>query len=144
MRMTQLILQHSQQIPDNTNPLLHQLDPLIHLEIGPDSLVDGFELGFGPHQFRGVEDGALEVDVDAEDEELADLHVDFAAGEVDAAGGGDGRGDGLRGGDGGGEEVFVEGCLGVEGKGLVFLFFSLLFSFSFLFLFFPRTSWTGR
>ena len=93
MRMTQLILQHSQQIPHNTNPFLHQLDALIHFEIRPDSLVDGFELRLRPHKFGGVEDRALEVDVDAQDEELADLHVDFAAGEVDAARGGDGRGD---------------------------------------------------
>ena len=33
------------------------------------------------------------MDVDAEDEELADLHVDFSTGEVDAAGAGDGAGD---------------------------------------------------
>lgn len=111
MRMTQLILQHSQQIPHDTNPFLHQLDALIHFQIRPHSLIDRFELGFRPHEFGGVEDGALQVDVDAEDEELADLHVDFAAGEVDAAGAGDGRGDRLRGRDGGGEEVFVEGCL---------------------------------
>ncbi len=51
------------------------------------------------------------MDVDAQDEELADLHVDFAAGEVYSARGGDGGGDGLRGGDCGVEEVFVEGCL---------------------------------
>jgi hypothetical protein len=47
------------------------------------------------------------VDVDAQDEELADLHVDFAAREVDAACPRDGRGDVLGGGDGGVDEVFV-------------------------------------
>ena len=39
------------------------------------------------------------MDVDAQDEELADLHVDFAAGEVDAACARDGAGDRLRGAD---------------------------------------------
>ena len=33
------------------------------------------------------------MDVNAEDEELADLHVDFSAGEIDAAGAGDGARD---------------------------------------------------
>lgn len=54
------------------------------------------------------------MDVDAQDEELADLHVDFAAGEVDAACAGDGRGDGLGGRDCCVEEVFVEGCLATD------------------------------
>jgi hypothetical protein len=51
------------------------------------------------------------VNVDAEDEELADLHVDFAAGEVDATGAGDGGGDCGRCCDCCVDEVFVEGCL---------------------------------
>ena len=52
------------------------------------------------------------MDVYAPDEELADLHVDFAASEIDAAGAGDGGGDGLSGCDGCVDKVFVEGCLG--------------------------------
>jgi hypothetical protein len=76
-------------------------------------LVDGFELGFGPHEFGGVEDRALQVDVDAEDEELADLHVDLAAGKVGASSAGDGGGDGGRCCDCCVDEVFVEGCLWV-------------------------------
>ena len=51
------------------------------------------------------------MDIDAQDEELADLHVDFAAREVDAAGAGDGAGDGLGCGDCSVDQVFVEGCL---------------------------------
>jgi hypothetical protein len=115
MRMRQLILQHLQQIRNDVQPLRQQADSLVHFEITSDGLVDGLELGLGPHEFGGVQHRALQVDVDAEDEELADLHVDFAAGEVDAAGAGDG------GGDGGGrcdccvDEVFVEGCLWVCG-----------------------------
>jgi hypothetical protein len=111
MSMRQLVFQHLQEICNHVQPLRQQADSLVHFEITSDGLVDGFELGFGPHEFGGVEDRALQVNVDAEDEELADLHVDFAAGEVDAAGAGDG------GRDGGGccdccvDEVFVEGCL---------------------------------
>jgi hypothetical protein len=41
----------------------------------------------------------LEVDVDAENEELADLHIDLASGEVDPAGACDGAGNGLGGAD---------------------------------------------
>ena len=51
------------------------------------------------------------MDVDAQDEQFADLHVDFAAGEVDAACAGDGGGDGLGGCYCCVEEVFVEGSL---------------------------------
>lgn len=51
------------------------------------------------------------MDVDAEDEEFADLHVDLAAGEVDATRARDGGWDGLRGCDGCVDEVFVEGSL---------------------------------
>jgi hypothetical protein len=111
MSMCQLVFQHLQEIRNDVQPLRQQADSLVHFQVTSDGLVDGFELRFGPHEFGGVEDGALQVDVDAEDEELADLHVDFATGEVDAAGAGDG------GGDGGGrcdccvDEVFVEGCL---------------------------------
>jgi len=90
MCMRQLVFQHLQQIRNDIQPLRQQADSLVHLQITSDGLVDWFELGFGPHEFGGVEHGALQVDVDAEDEELADLHVDFAAGEVDAAGAGDG------------------------------------------------------
>lgn len=51
------------------------------------------------------------MDIDAQDEELADLHVDFAAREVDAAGAGDGAGDGLGCGDCSVDQIFVEGRL---------------------------------
>jgi len=107
MRMTQLILQHLQQVPHHADPLLHQLDPLVHFQVAADGLVDGIELGLGPHELGRVEHAALQVDVDAQDEELADLHVDLAAREVDAARARDRGRDGLGGGDGGVEEVFV-------------------------------------
>lgn len=51
------------------------------------------------------------MDVDAQDEELADLHVDLAAGEVDAAGGSDLGRDVLGCGDGGVDKGLVEGGL---------------------------------
>ena len=58
------------------------------------------------------------MDVDAEDEELADLLVDLPAAQGDGAGqsdlGGERRGEG----DCGGEEVFEEGRLDALGKGV--------------------------
>ena len=111
MRLPQLILQHRQQIRDNPHPFLQQAHPLIHLQIRPDSLIDRLQLRLSPHELWGIEHGALQVNVDAQDEELADLHVDLSAREVDAAGAGDGAGDRLGGADCGVEEVFVEGCL---------------------------------
>jgi hypothetical protein len=86
MAMTQLLLQHSQQIGNDIQPFREQSHPLIHLEVAPDGLVDGLELGLDPEELWGVEDGAVEVDADAEDEQLADLHVDLGAREGDLAG----------------------------------------------------------
>lgn len=54
------------------------------------------------------------MNVDAQDEQLADLHVDLAPGEVDTAGAGDLGGDVLGCGDCGVNEVFVEGRLWIE------------------------------
>jgi len=51
------------------------------------------------------------MDVDTENEELADLHVDFTASEIDAAGAGDGGGNRLGCCNGCVDKVFVEGCL---------------------------------
>lgn len=51
------------------------------------------------------------MDVDAEDEELADLHGDLAARERDGTGERDLFGEGAGEGDGGGEEIFEEGSL---------------------------------
>jgi hypothetical protein len=48
------------------------------------------------------------MDVDSQNEELANLHVDFAAREVDAACARDGRRDVLGGGNGGIDEIFVK------------------------------------
>ena len=115
MSMTQLILQHGQQIPHNTHPLLQKRNPLIHLQITPHSLIDWFQLRLRPHQLWRIQHTPLQMDIDPQDEKLADLHVDFAAREVDAARARDGRRDGLRRRDGGVEEVFVETCLIVVG-----------------------------
>lgn len=81
--MTQQVLQHSQQIRDDVQPVRQHRHPLVHLKVRPDGLVHGLEVGLDPEDLGGVEDGAVEVDVDAEGEELADLHVDLRAGEED-------------------------------------------------------------
>lgn len=111
MRMRQLILQHLQQICDDIQPLRQETNSLVHLQIASHSLVDGLKLGLSPHQFGRVEDRALQVDVDAEDEELADLHVDFAAGKVDTACACDGGGNGLCCCDGCVNEILVQRSL---------------------------------
>lgn len=86
MRMTQLILQDSKQIRNNVDPLLQQADPLIHLQVASHSLIHRLKLWFCPHELGRVENRALKMNVDAEDEELADLHVNLAPGEIDATG----------------------------------------------------------
>lgn len=113
-----LILQHGEQVAYHAQAFGQESDSLVHLEIAADGCVDGLQARFGPHQFRGVEHGTLQVDVDAEDEELADLLVDFAAAEGDGAGEGDLLGEGLRHADGCREEVFEEGCLDGLGQGV--------------------------
>lgn len=85
MRMRQLILQNGQQVRNDVQPIRQKLNSLIHLEVASNSLVDGIELWLRPHELWRVEDGALEVDVDAQDEEFAYLHVDLFACEVDFA-----------------------------------------------------------
>lgn len=111
MPMTQQILQNSQQIGNDVEPIIQQADALVHLEVAPDGLVHGFELGLDPEDLGGVEDGAVEVDVDAQGEELADLHVDLGAGEGDFAREGDLVGDFFAGFDCGCYELFEEGGL---------------------------------
>lgn len=89
MAMTQLVLEHCQQVCNHVEPLVQQAHPLIHFKIAPHCLVDGLELGLYPEELRGIQDRAVEVDGDAEDEEVADLHVDLFPGEVDFPGEGD-------------------------------------------------------
>ena len=113
--MRQLVLEHGQQIGDDVQPLRQQAHSLVHLQVAPDGAVDGLELGLGPHELGAVEDGALQVDVDAQDEELADLHVDLPAGQVHGAGQGDGFREVLGGVDGVVDEGFEEGGLWVGG-----------------------------
>lgn len=112
--MAEQVLQDREQIGDNVEPVVEQADTLVHLEIAPDGLIDGFELGLDPKYLWGVEDRSVEVDVDAEGEELADLHVDFGAGERELAGDGDFVGDFLARFDGRGYELFEEGGLETE------------------------------
>jgi hypothetical protein len=111
MPMTQLILQHSQQIRNDVQSLRQQTDPLIHLQIASDGLIHGLELRLDPEELGRVEHRAVEVDVDAQNEELADLHVDLGACEGDGAGEGDLGGDVLAGFDGVVDEGFEEGGL---------------------------------
>lgn len=113
MTMAQLVFQNSQQVGNDVQALVQQSHALVHLEIAPHGLVDGLELRLYPEQLGGVEHGPVEVDGDAEDEEVADLHVDLLAGEVDFAGEGNVRGYVFACLDSGGNELLVEGCLHV-------------------------------
>lgn len=104
-----LILQHRQQIPQHLQPLRQQSHPLIHLQITPHRPIHGFQLRFRPHELRAVEHGALQVDVDAEDEELTDLLRDLRSTECDTTRQRQLRGQRMRRGDGGGQVLFEEG-----------------------------------
>jgi hypothetical protein len=111
MAMVELVLQDGQQIGNNVEPFGEQADSLVHLEIASHGLVYGLELRLYPEELGRVEDGAVEVDVDAEDEELADLHVDLRPGEGDFACQGDLGGDIFTGFDGVIDEGFEERSL---------------------------------
>ena len=76
MTRPHLILQHRQQVSEHIQSLHHQPHALVHLEIAAHSGVDRLELRLRPHELGLVEDGALQVDVDAQNEKLADLLVD--------------------------------------------------------------------
>lgn len=77
MTMAQLIFKYGEQVSNDVEALSEQADTLIHLEIAADGLVDGLEMGFDPEELGGVEHAAVEVDADAQDKQLADLHVDL-------------------------------------------------------------------
>lgn len=109
--MRQLVLQHRQQISNDIQPLRNQANSLVHLEIAPGSLVKGLQLGLHPEELGGVQHGAVEVDVDPQDEELADLHVDLLPAQVDFARQGNLGRNVLAGLDGGSDEFFEERCL---------------------------------
>ena len=111
--MTQLLLQHGQQIRNDIQSLRNQTHPLVHLEVAPHGLVDRLELRLDPKQLGGVQDRPVEVDADAQDEQLADLHVDLGPRERDRAGQGEAGRDVFAGVDGGGDEFFEEGCLAI-------------------------------
>lgn len=55
-------------------------------------MIDWFKLRLCPHEFRSVEDGSLQVNVDSQNEKFTDLHVDFTTSEVDATSAGNSGG----------------------------------------------------
>lgn len=98
--VTELVFEDRQQVCNDVQTFVQESDALVHLEVGSDGLVHRLQLRLDPEQLRRVEDGAVEMDVDAEDEELADLHVDLRAAEGDLARQRDLRGDIFTGVDG--------------------------------------------
>ena len=78
MAGSDLILQHSQQIGNDIQSFRQQPDALVHFKIAAHGAVDGLELRFRPHELRAIKHRSLQVDVDAQDEELSDLHRDLA------------------------------------------------------------------
>ena len=124
--VAQLLLEHGEQVGDDVEALRQQADALVHLEVAADGLVDGLELGLDPEELGRVEHGAVEVDADAQDEELADLHVDVRPRQGDLARQRQLRGYVLARVDRRRDQLFEEGGLRVEGDWLV-LFFIYLF-----------------
>lgn len=90
MCVRQLVFQHLQQICNDVESLGQQTNSLVHLQVASDSLVNGFKLRLCPHELGSVKDRTLQVYVNSQNEELADLHVNLTTSEVDAAGAGDG------------------------------------------------------
>lgn len=89
MAVAQLVLKHGEQIGNDVQPLGQEPDSLVHLEVSADGLVDGLKLRLDPEELGDVQDGAVEVDVDAQDEQLAYLHVDLRPAQRDLARQGD-------------------------------------------------------
>ncbi len=53
--VAKLVLQDSQQVSNDIQPLRQQPNPLVHLEIAPHRLVDRFQLRLDPEELGGVE-----------------------------------------------------------------------------------------
>lgn len=111
MTVAQLILQNGQQVCNDVQSLRQETDALIHFEVASDGLIHRLELRFHPEELWGVEHGAVQVNVDAEDEELANLHVDLGAAEVDLASESELLGNLLAGLNGGRNQLLEEGRL---------------------------------
>lgn len=75
--MAELVFEHGEQVGNDIHALGQEIDALVHLEIATNGLVDGLEVGLGPEELGRVEDAAVQVDIDTQNEELADLHVDL-------------------------------------------------------------------
>ena len=63
--VTELVLEHSQEVGDDVETLREQTYSLVHLQVASHGLVNGFEVRLDPEQLGRVEDAAFEVDVDA-------------------------------------------------------------------------------
>lgn len=111
MAVAELVLEDGEEVGDDVEALGEEADALVHLEVAADGLVDGLEVGLDPEELGGVEDAAVEVDADADDEELADLHVDLRPRERDLARQRDLRRDVLARVDRAGDELLEEGRL---------------------------------
>lgn len=86
MGMRQLIFQDLEKIGNDIESFGEKRHSLIHLQVASNSLVYRIELWFCPHQFWRIEDGSLQMDVDAQDEQLADLHIDLLSREIHTSG----------------------------------------------------------
>lgn len=116
MDVAELVLEDGEEVGDDVEAVGEEADALVHLEVAPDGAVDGLEPGLGPHQLRPVQHAALQVDVDAQDEQLADPPVDLPARQVHFAGARDLFRQRLRRGDGAVEQRFVERRLGLRAR----------------------------
>ncbi|KAF1731549.1 hypothetical protein CRV24_007735 [Beauveria bassiana] len=90
--VAQLVLEHGEEIGNDVQALRQEADALVHLKVAADGLVDGLELGLDPEELGRVKHGAVEVDVDAQNEELANLHVNLRPAQRNLAGEGNLRG----------------------------------------------------
>ena len=63
--MAKLVFKHSEKVSDDVETFREQTDTLVHFQVAPYSLVDGLKVWLNPEQLRGIENAAVEVDVDA-------------------------------------------------------------------------------
>jgi hypothetical protein len=83
MPPTPLLPQNRQQIGDDIQPLRQQLHPLPNLEITPHRSIHGLEMRLRPHQLGTIEHRALQMNINSQNEQLPDLHIQLPPTEID-------------------------------------------------------------
>ncbi|KAI3476589.1 hypothetical protein L1887_61831 [Cichorium endivia] len=84
-----LVLQELQHVLEHLDAGIEQIDALWDLQIAPRGRIERFQIGLPPKDLGAIDDAADEMDVHAQDEQMADLLHDFGGGHADLAALGD-------------------------------------------------------